>query len=152
MTRFLSALEDMIEEDRGFLDDMSRIVPAHATFNFGSVPEFEEQARQIVLSWAERLAGSSFHVSMRRRGHRGERGSLSEERFLGGVILEKIVELGRAATIVFADPDFVSISRRSMTGQECRCGAERSGRGSRFSGSIEGGGNARVPIKPRRSA
>ncbi len=107
MTRFLSVLEDIIEEDRGFLDDLSRIVPAHATFNFGSVPEFEEQARQTVLSWAERLAGSSFHVRMRRRGHRGELGSLSEERFLGGVMLEKTAELGRAATIGFADPDFV---------------------------------------------
>jgi tRNA(Ser,Leu) C12 N-acetylase TAN1 len=44
---------------------------------------------------------------MHRRGHRGELGSLSEERFLDGVILEKTAELGRAATMGFADPDFV---------------------------------------------
>lgn len=107
VARFLPALEDVIAEDRRLLDDVSRIVPSHVTFDFRSAAEFEEQGRQIVVSWSEKLAGSSFHVRMHRRGHAGELGSLSEERFLNGVILEKTAELGRAARMSFADPDFV---------------------------------------------
>jgi hypothetical protein len=44
---------------------------------------------------------------MHRRGHRGELGSLSEEWFLDGVILEKTTELGRPARMSFSDPDFI---------------------------------------------
>jgi len=107
VARFLSTIEEMIAEDRGLLDDVSRIVPAHVTFDFRSAAEFEEQARQIVVSWSEKLAGSSFHARMHRRGHKGEPGSLSEERFLDGVILEKTAEFGRTARMSFADPDFI---------------------------------------------
>lgn len=107
VARFLSALEDMIAEDRRLLDDVSRIVPARATFGFKSATEFEERAGQIAAGWAATLAGSSFHVRMHRRGHRGELDSLTEERLLDGVILERTTALGRTARISFPDPDFV---------------------------------------------
>ena len=52
-------LTNRIEESPGLMNDLSRVVPAAHTFDFGSPEEFEQQARAIVLNWLDQLAGIS---------------------------------------------------------------------------------------------
>jgi tRNA(Ser,Leu) C12 N-acetylase TAN1 len=104
---FLQALEEIIAEDRGLLDNASRIVPAHSVFDFSTAAQFDEQSRTVVAAWSPRLAGSSFHVRIHRRGHKSELSSQREESILDRVVIVRTGELARPARMDFADPDFI---------------------------------------------
>jgi hypothetical protein len=49
---------------------MSHVVPFDHVFSFKDASEFEAKSSKIALSYALRLAGSSFHVRFHRRGLR----------------------------------------------------------------------------------
>lgn len=103
----LEDLGERVTESPGLMNDISRVVPAEATFNFQSAAEFEEKAREVAIKWASDLAGQSFHVRLHRRGFKGKLSSPEEERFLDDVILERLLELGAPGHIEFGDPDKV---------------------------------------------
>jgi tRNA(Ser,Leu) C12 N-acetylase TAN1 len=106
---FVDAMAAVARDDTGILNDISRIMPAHATFTFESVAEFEDKARSVAGQWTDRLAGKSFHVRLHRR--RGDVGvklrSHTEETALDKVILQRLSEMGRPGQIRFEDPDYV---------------------------------------------
>jgi tRNA(Ser,Leu) C12 N-acetylase TAN1 len=106
---FLEAISAAAEHDVSLRNDISRIMPAHATFAFETTAEFEEKARAIAYRWAGRIAGGSFHVRLhRRRGDSAVKLSgQAEERFLDAGILERLRELGQPGRIDFQDPDYV---------------------------------------------
>jgi tRNA(Ser,Leu) C12 N-acetylase TAN1 len=106
---FLEAISTATEYDVRTRNDISRIMPAQATFAFETTAEFEEKARAIACQWAERIAGGSFHVRLHRR--RGDSpvklSGQAEERYLDDGILERLGELGQPGHLDFRDPDYV---------------------------------------------
>jgi tRNA(Ser,Leu) C12 N-acetylase TAN1 len=106
---FLDAISAAAEHDASMRNDISRIVPAQATFAFATAAEFEEKARAIACQWAERMAGGSFHVRLHRRtgGSPARLRGQAEERHLGVSILERLSELGQPGRLDFEDPDYV---------------------------------------------
>jgi tRNA(Ser,Leu) C12 N-acetylase TAN1 len=104
---FLARFAEMVEAAPGFLEVVSRVMPASQVFEFQTPEAFETRAKQIVLSWLPRLAGKSFHVRMHRRGFKTKMSSQEEERFLDAALLEALEEAGSPGRIDFADPDMV---------------------------------------------
>jgi tRNA(Ser,Leu) C12 N-acetylase TAN1 len=109
VTAFLEAISAAAEQDASVRNDISRIMPAQATFAFATTAEFEEKTRAIARQWAGRIAGGSFHVRLHRR--RGDSpvklSSQAEERYLDVSILEQLRELGHPGRLDFQDPDYV---------------------------------------------
>jgi tRNA(Ser,Leu) C12 N-acetylase TAN1 len=106
---FLEDISAAAEDDVSVRNDISRIMPAQATFAFGTTAEFEEKTRAIACQWADRIAGGSFHVRLHRR--RGDSpvklSAQAEERYLDVSILERLRELGHTGHLDFQDPDYV---------------------------------------------
>ena len=65
--RFVKAVAEALSGGVEILNDISRIVPAHVTFDFEPTSSFEAKAIDAVLKWSERLASRSFHVRLHRR-------------------------------------------------------------------------------------
>ncbi len=86
---------------------LAKVVPALYTFDFYSPEEFEAKAKEIALQLAPALSGKKFHVRMHRRGFKGRLKSTEEERFLDGVILEKLENAGSPGEITFEKPDAI---------------------------------------------
>ncbi|MFZ1101950.1 MAG: THUMP domain-containing protein [Hyphomicrobiaceae bacterium] len=106
---FLEAIAGAAAHDVSMRNDISRVMPAQATFAFATTAQFQEQARTIARQWADRMGGRSFHARLhRRRGDAPVRLSAqAEERSLNDSILERLCELGQPGRIDFQDPDYV---------------------------------------------
>ncbi len=104
---FLERFAAMVRNVPQVMETLSRVVPAEADFTFDGPEDFEARARDIVLGWASRLHGKSFHVRMHRRGFKGRLSSQHEERFLDDALLGRLDEDGAPGRIDFADPDAV---------------------------------------------
>jgi tRNA(Ser,Leu) C12 N-acetylase TAN1 len=104
---FLERFAAMVENVPQVMEVLSRVVPAADSFTFESPEDFETKARAIVLGWASRLHGKSFHVRMHRRGFKGRLPSQHEERFLDEAVLARLNEVGEPGHIDFEDPDAV---------------------------------------------
>lgn len=104
---FTRAIAELFEQTPGFLNEISRVVPAHAAINFRSPQEFTEKASAVVLDWCDMLAGKSFYIRLHRRGFKGQIASPEAECFLDDVVLGWLSELGRPGRIDFEDSDFV---------------------------------------------
>jgi tRNA(Ser,Leu) C12 N-acetylase TAN1 len=102
---FTEQVHHLFEETPGYLNDISRIVPAHAGFDYASPDEFAQKAEKVVLGWADRLAGKSFYIRLHRRGFRGRIVSPEAERALDAALLERLGEAGHPGHISFEDPD-----------------------------------------------
>lgn len=103
----LAALAEMLREDVSLLNDISRLVPAQVTFEFETKEEFERQASAVVLDWASRLAGGTFHIRLHRRGLGDQLASPAEEKLLDETLLQRLADTGRPGRINFDDPDHV---------------------------------------------
>jgi tRNA(Ser,Leu) C12 N-acetylase TAN1 len=103
----LAALAEMMRDDMSLFNDLSRLVPAHVTFDFATKEEFETNALTAILGWAGRMAGQTFHIRFHRRGFGDQLRSLSEEKLLDTALLNRLAEIGRPGRIDFADPDYV---------------------------------------------
>jgi len=90
-----------------FFATISHVVPVTYKLTFETAEEFESKARDIVLAWAPELAGSSLHVRMRRRGHKGELHGLELEQRLGTALLDELEQRGTPGRFVVDDPDNV---------------------------------------------
>ncbi|UCH75540.1 MAG: hypothetical protein JSU82_06835 [Rhodospirillales bacterium] len=104
---FLDRFAAMVRNVPHVMEALSRVVPAEADFSFASPQEFEARARDIVLGWAGRFHGKSFHVRMHRRGFKGRLSSQHEERFLDEALLRRLEDEGAPGCINFDDPDAV---------------------------------------------
>lgn len=104
---FLKAFSDLVSAVPEVLEVMARVMPAAQAFTFNSPEDFEVKARDVVLGWAPRLAGKSFHVRMHRRGFKEGLQSQQEERMLDDVVLTALEQAGDPARIAFDDPDFI---------------------------------------------
>jgi tRNA(Ser,Leu) C12 N-acetylase TAN1 len=89
------------------LASVGHVRPARRTFGFQTPEEFEARARRVALDWVAKLASSSFHVRLHRRGFKGRIASPEEERFLDEVLLEALEQRGTPGRIRFEDPDAI---------------------------------------------
>jgi tRNA(Ser,Leu) C12 N-acetylase TAN1 len=105
--RMFEALHERIVEGSDILTVLGRMVPVSRTFDFQSPEEFEEGAKEIVLSWASALAGKMFHVRMHRRGFKGRLSTVEEERLLDDAVLQYLEKAGTPGRINFDDPDAI---------------------------------------------
>ena len=102
----LTAVEQRTEESPALYDAISRVAPAMRTFEFHSVEEFKEKAVAILLEWAPRLTGRTFHVRLHRRGDKRELSTQDVERFLDDALLDATAA-ALPGKISFTDPDAV---------------------------------------------
>ena len=77
----------MTDNDMSLYNDISRLVPAEKTFDFETKEEFESKARAVIVGWADRVAGTTFHIRLNRRGLGDRLRSPAEERFLDDAML-----------------------------------------------------------------
>ena len=103
----MAALDQMMASDLSLINDISRLMPAQATIDFATKEEFEEKAGTVILGWADRMAGKTFHIRFHRRGMGDQLCSLDEEKALDTALLEKFTAMGKPGRIAFDDPDFV---------------------------------------------
>jgi tRNA(Ser,Leu) C12 N-acetylase TAN1 len=103
----LDALRLRLERSPESLAFLARLVPASQTFTFNSREEFRSKAENVVLGWASRLAGKSFHVRIRRRGFKGKITSPDEERALDDALLRALEGSGVQGRIEFGHPDAI---------------------------------------------
>jgi len=104
---FLQAIAALFEETPGYLNAISRVVPAHATFDYQSPDEFLEKGEEVVLGWSEVLADTSFYARLHRRGFKGRIVSPEMERALDEALLAHLEERGHPGRINFDNPDMV---------------------------------------------
>jgi len=104
---FTRAIGELFEKTPGYLNSISRVVPAHATIDYQSPEEFVEEAKRAILEWSDVLAGKSFHIRLHRRGFKGEIISPEMERSLDGALLERLEQMNRPGSIDFENPDMV---------------------------------------------
>ncbi len=104
---FMRELGDVVAETPGVLNFIAHVFPAQRAFDFATVAEFEEKARELALAWVPLLAGKRFHVRLHRRGLKGILSTPKEERFLDEALLEALSAAGTPGHIGFDDPDFV---------------------------------------------
>jgi tRNA(Ser,Leu) C12 N-acetylase TAN1 len=103
----LDVVEHQTETDPALYDAISRIAPADCGFEFQSAEDFAEKSKSVVLAWAPKLRGKSFHVRLHRRGAKHGLPSPEVERSLDETVLEKLKVTGTPGTISFSDPDAV---------------------------------------------
>lgn len=104
---FTRAIAVLFEETPGHLNAISRVVPAHAAFDYQSPAEFLEKGEETILGWSDRLADGSFYVRLHRRGFKGRIVSPEAERALDEALLDRLKERGHPGRIDFESPDFV---------------------------------------------
>lgn len=107
VSTFTRDIADLVDRDISILNDISRIMPAHAVFNFQDTEQFEQQARAAVLGWAKEFIGRAFYVRLHRRGLRSSIRSSVEERFLDDALLTELKKQGSPGRIDFEAPDMV---------------------------------------------
>jgi tRNA(Ser,Leu) C12 N-acetylase TAN1 len=107
ITAALEELREWISIDLNRFGFLGRLVPLTYVFNFRSPSDFEEQARQAVLTWRPDLATKSFHVRMHRRGFKGQLSSMQEEQFLDEAMTKALQAAGSRARVSFDDPDVI---------------------------------------------
>lgn len=103
----LAAVEQRAAGSPALYDAISRVAPAMRTFAFATAEELEERARPILLEWAPRIAGQSFHVRLHQRARPHYLQTPEAERFFDEVLLEAARAAGAPAGISFTDPDAV---------------------------------------------
>lgn len=104
---FMDRFAEMVRSVPQVMEVLSRVMPSAESFLFSDPDEFERKAREVVLGWAQRLCGKSFHVRMHRRGFKGRMSSQEEERILDEALLGALEESGKPGHIDFTDPDAV---------------------------------------------
>lgn len=103
----LEAVERKTEESTALYDAISRLAPAMRTVEFHSAEEFTEKLKPVLLDWALRLGGSSFHVRLHRRGDLHDLRTPDAERLFDDVLVDATAAAGAPGKISFTDPDAV---------------------------------------------
>ena len=105
--QFLEQLQEEAARAPQATFPLARVMPLMVTFDFRTVGEFEEKAREAVSVWLPSLGGKSFHVRMHRRGFKGKISGMQEEQFLDSFLLGALEEAGNKGKITFEDPDAI---------------------------------------------
>jgi tRNA(Ser,Leu) C12 N-acetylase TAN1 len=106
---FLEAVRRAGEQQLPWVEDMARAFPIERLFHF--TPEtFEEQLKQAVAPFVERMAGGTFYVRLERRGFKGRIVSPEVERALDTYVISLAAQQGKTLQVSFEDPDYVVVA------------------------------------------
>ncbi len=103
----LSAVETRTRESPALYDAISRVAPAHRTFDFQTCDDLLTRVKLVIDEWSPRLAGCRCYVRLHLRGMRHDLPVHEMERRLDLEIVEKTGRIDRPASIVFTDPDAI---------------------------------------------
>lgn len=109
VSAFLEQIRQQFDDKPDMQAYIARIMPVHERFQFQSLEEFEEKAREAIAPWSPKFAGTSFHVRMHRRGFKGRISSQEEEQTLDHFIIETLARTGQSASVTFDDPDLILV-------------------------------------------
>jgi len=103
---FLEKIREKREQQPVAFQDLGRVVPLESCFTFE--PEtFQDQVREALAPYAERLNGQRFYVRLERRGFKGRIISPEAERDLDAFLVELVNKGDGSAEVTFDDPDTV---------------------------------------------
>lgn len=122
-------LQHKEEEQPGFLDPLSKLVPIDRTFDF-TLENFAERLKDAVLPYAELIGSGSFYLRIERRGHAGEIHSQRQEQRLDQALREYLMARGHTPSVDFKDPDVIIVAE--TLDDECGVGAITRALRSRF--------------------
>jgi tRNA(Ser,Leu) C12 N-acetylase TAN1 len=100
-------LEERAAHEPVLLDTISRVAPAATAFNFSSIVDFEEKAKNAVTQWVPSLMRASFHVRLHHRGRKEAIATTAIERSIGEYLLDRLAAAGTPGRIAFENPDAV---------------------------------------------
>lgn len=103
---FLEVLRRHWEERPGFREILSTAVPVRVMFPF-TLEDLLERLKEEVRPLAPEIAGHSFCVRVKRRGHKGEINSQQVEQALDRFLSEELTSLGYTPRIEFVAPEYV---------------------------------------------
>ncbi len=103
----LEAIERKTDTNTALYDAISRVAPALRTIDFQSIEEFKVRITSVLMEGLPRLAGSSYHVRLHRRGDRHELKTPDLERLFDDLLLDATAMKSAQSKISFTDPDAV---------------------------------------------
>jgi len=106
---FLDTLRARFAQEPELASIFGRIVPSDRCFEFASPEEFIRRAEAIALGWVDRLAGSSFHIRLHRRGAKQLLAGHPVEKLLDDALIDALRDRGATATVSFEDPEYILI-------------------------------------------
>lgn len=106
-TALLDAIERKTETSTALYDAVSRVAPAMHSVEFHSLEELNKNLQPILREWLPRLAGSSVHVRLHRRGDTHTLRTADAERLLDDFLLDATAAAGAPCRISFTDPDAI---------------------------------------------
>jgi tRNA(Ser,Leu) C12 N-acetylase TAN1 len=103
---FLEEVRSRLSTDMLMETSLTKIIPIERIARFDSA-NLIETLMDMLLPWAEQLAGGSFHVRLERRGLKGIVHTPTVEREVGAALISRADEHGGTTRVCFRDPDVV---------------------------------------------
>lgn len=114
--QFLEAVQRASEEHAPWKPHLLRVLPVERTFPF-TPQTFEQQLREAVMPFLQRMASGTFYVRLERRGYKGKINSPEVERQLGAAVVEGAQQQGKTLHVSFHDTDYVIVAE--TVGDQC---------------------------------
>jgi tRNA(Ser,Leu) C12 N-acetylase TAN1 len=114
--RFLEEIHRADEEHGGWRQHLLRVLPVERTFSF-TPQSFEEQLREAVTPFVQRMSNGTFHVRLERRGHKGKIVSPEVEQRLGDYVMNLARQQGKTLHVSFQNSDYVVVAE--TVGNRC---------------------------------
>ena len=113
--RFLEEIRRAGEEGTAWIQDLLRVLPVEQSFLFSS-QTFEEQLKEAVMPFVQRMASGTFHVRLERRGHKGKINSSEVEKDLGRYVVDVATQQDKTLHVSFQDSNYIpSLPKRLAT-------------------------------------
>ena len=109
VSRFLEEIRRAGEETATWVQDLLRVLPVERSFLF-SPQTFEEQFKEAVMPFVQRMASGTFHVRLERRGHKGKINSSEVEKDLGRYVVDVAAQQGKTLHVSFQDSDYIIVA------------------------------------------
>lgn len=105
--RLLIEFGRQVEEAPGILNSVAHLFPAQRCVAFHDAADFEAKLRGLCSDWLAALAGTTFHVRLKRRGLKRILSTPAQERALDEFLLQALAAAGTPGRVGFQEPDAV---------------------------------------------
>jgi adenylyl- and sulfurtransferase ThiI len=105
-SQFLQAIQLAAETGAAWRQHLLRVLPMERVFSF-TPQTLEEQLREAVTPFVQRMTSGAFHVRLERRGHKGKIVSPEVEQRLGDYVMEIAKQQNKILSVSFHDSDYV---------------------------------------------
>jgi tRNA(Ser,Leu) C12 N-acetylase TAN1 len=105
-SQFLQAVQLAGEAGAAWRRHLLRVLPVERMFSF-TPQTLEEQLREAVIPFVQRMMSGTFHVRLERRGYKGKIVSPEVEQRLGDYVMEVAKQQNKILSVSFHDSDYV---------------------------------------------